>query len=191
MNILDIMEETEDPRQESKVKHKLNTLIFVTVCGVLSSCESWQDLSDYCYYRKKWLSKYVDLSNGIPSPSTFRRIFTLLDPSYIENLLRTHASEIIARGSKDGKQISIDGKSLRGSKSRTVSCLHSVSAVCSENGIVLSEEKVGDKSNEINAIPFLTAIISEDKFREVLEDFKGEIKKRFRKVKKYSSLLKI
>ena len=53
MNILDIMEETEDPRQESKVKHKLNTLIFVTVCGVLSSCESWQDLSDYCYYRKK------------------------------------------------------------------------------------------------------------------------------------------
>ena len=43
----------------------------------------------------------------------------------------------------------------------------------------------------VNIELFCTAIISEDKFHEVLRDFKEEIKKRFRKVKKYSSLLKI
>lgn len=154
MKILEMLAEISDPRMEGKVQHKLSTIIFGALCGVLSGCESWNDIEDYCYAKKSWLSKYVNLENGVPSSYTFRRLFTLLNPDIVENLLRAHAQEIVAKG-KASEQIAVDGKALRGSKKLDLRCLHSVSAWCHENGLVLGEVQTEDKSNEIAAIPVL------------------------------------
>ena len=78
-----------------KVQHNLSTIIFVALCGILSGCEDWKDISDYCRIKKDWLSQYICLKNGVPSSDTFRRVFTHLAPDNIENLLRTHAAEIV------------------------------------------------------------------------------------------------
>ena len=72
----------------------------------------------------------------------------------IEALLRDNAKEIINKGKKV-EQIAIDGKAIRGSKKSKSACLQSVSAWCNENNIVLAEEAVEQKSNEIKAIPIL------------------------------------
>ena len=154
MKILTRIEEIADPRMVGKVRHKLSTIIFVTLCGILSGCEDWNDIRDYCKVKKEWLSQYVCLKNGVPSSYTFRRVFTLLSPDNIENLLRTHAAEIV-RDKNPSDQIAVDGKALRGSKTPNSQCLHSVSAWCHENGLVLGEEQVASKSNEIIAIPLL------------------------------------
>lgn len=154
MRVLDLIEDIADPRMEGKVRHNLSTIIFVALCGVLSGCESWSDIADYCIIKKDWLSKYVKLDNGIPSSYTFRRLFTLLDPNIMEELLRTHASDIVNDG-KPSDQIAIDGKALRGSKRLNPRCLNSISAWCQENNIVLGERETDSKSNEITAIPLL------------------------------------
>jgi predicted transposase YbfD/YdcC len=59
------------------------------------------------------------------------------------------------------KHIAIDGKMLRRSHDRATdkAALHMVSAWSSENGIVLGQEKVRDKSNEIIAIPELLELL--------------------------------
>lgn len=144
----------EDPRMLGKVSHNLSTIIFVSLCGVLCGCESWNDLRDYCEAKRQWLSQYVKFPNGIPSSDTFRRVFTLLNPNTVELLLRTHASDIV-NDHKSSNQISIDGKALRGSKRVDLQCLYSVSAWCNENGLVLGEQQTEAKSNEITAIPLL------------------------------------
>jgi predicted transposase YbfD/YdcC len=54
-----------------------------------------------------------------------------------------------------GQNVAIDGKSLRGSAAGGQSPVHMVSAFATELGIVLGQEKVADKSNEITAIPAL------------------------------------
>ena len=95
MKILTSIEEIIDPRMIGKVQHNLSTIIFVALCGILSGCEDWKDIRDYCRIKKDWLSRYICLKNGIPSSDTFRRVFTLLAPDNIENLLRTHAAEIV------------------------------------------------------------------------------------------------
>ncbi|HEV2601207.1 MAG TPA: ISAs1 family transposase [Candidatus Babeliales bacterium] len=154
MRILEMIEDISDPRMEGKVRHKLSTIIFVALCGVLCGCESWNDMRDYCKAKKNWLSQYVSLANGIPSGYTFRRVFTLLNPDSVEYLLRTHAAEIVNKG-KASEQIAIDGKALRGSKRLDIQCLHSVSAWCHENGLILAERQTESKSNEITAIPLL------------------------------------
>ena len=155
MNIPELIDARPDPRQEGKVKHKLSSIIFVTLCGILSNCESWSDISAYCEIKYEWLSQYVDLSNGVPSEWTFRRTLTILEPDYIESLLREHARLIISKSGKETKQVAVDGKSLRGSRNRELQCIQSISAWCSENSLVLAEEKIEEKSNEIAAIPFL------------------------------------
>jgi len=124
MSILELIKELPDPRMEGKVVHKISSIIFVALCGILSNCESWSDIEDYGKIKKKWLETYVDLSNGIPSEWTFRKIFTLLDPEHMERLLRSNAAAIVGTG-KRSEQIAIDGKALRGSSRQEVKCLHS------------------------------------------------------------------
>ena len=157
MNLIEYLDEIEDPRQNWKVEHNLSAIIFVTLCAILCGAESWLDISDYCKSKHEMLRKFVNLDNGIPSQYTFRRLFVLLDPACIELLLRTHASEIVNKESKNG--ISIDGKAIRGSKRHDLKCLYSVTAFCHEQGLVLAEMGVDIKSNEITAIPLLLDLL--------------------------------
>lgn len=57
----------------------------------------------------------------------------------------------------DGEIINIDGKCLRGSKASNQSAIYMVSAWASQNQLVLGQQKVDEKSNEITAIPKLLA----------------------------------
>lgn len=52
------------------------------------------------------------LSNGVPSHDTFSRVFSLLEPATLEKCLSDYRKDILAVLSE--KQITIDGKKLRG-----------------------------------------------------------------------------
>jgi len=158
MNLIDLAKEIPDPRDHYKIKHNLSTIVFVTLCGVLCGAESWSDISLFCEAKYAWLSKHVDLSNGVPSAWTFRRIFTLLTPDKLEWLLKTHALNITKNKQVD--HIAIDGKALCGSKRHDLRCLHSISALCHEHGVILAETGVDKKSNEITAIPMLLDMLN-------------------------------
>lgn len=53
---------------------------------------------------------------------------------------------------KEQQHIAIDGKRHRGLKTEEEQ-LHLVGAYAVENGLLISQERVADKSNEITAIP--------------------------------------
>jgi len=81
--------------------------------------------------------------------------FLLCSPQIILKIYYVpHAAETV-EDKKLSDQIAVDGKALRGSKTLNSQCLHSVSAWCHENSLVLGEEQVASKSNEITAIPLL------------------------------------
>ncbi|PHR54197.1 MAG: hypothetical protein COA44_13790, partial [Arcobacter sp.] len=56
MQILTKIEEISDPRMLGKVQHNLSTIIFVALCGILSGCDDWNDIRDYCKVKRAWLS---------------------------------------------------------------------------------------------------------------------------------------
>lgn len=68
--LIDFIDEMPDPRMEGKVQYSLSTVVFITLCGILSGCESWIDIKNYGVMKESWLKKFVDLSNGIPSAWT-------------------------------------------------------------------------------------------------------------------------
>lgn len=61
---------------------------------------------------------------------------------------------------EDSRVIAIDGKTVRGVASKSgFSSLHIVSAFCEKNRLTLCQEIVGEKTNEITAIPALLDLI--------------------------------
>ena len=150
---MDTFGSLEDPRSSRNQLYSLAEILLCTLCAVLCGAEGWQDIEDYGRAKIQFLRQYFDYKNGIPSDDTFRRLYRTLNPVVFENLFRQWV-EGLAKvvGSR---VMAIDGKCSRRSYDGEGNMLHMVSAFCTEARIVLGQDKVDDKSNEITAIPKL------------------------------------
>lgn len=159
-NVIDCLSKVEDPRDPAKVIHPLPTILFISICAIFCGAEGWEDIVSWAESQKKFLSKYVDISKGIPSYSTIRRIFSVINPKNWGEVAK-EAIDCHNLDKKSEDHISIDGKTLRGSKckSKDIRAIQMVSAFSIENNLTLAEVKTDSKSNEIKAIPVLLDLL--------------------------------
>ena len=159
--VLDSLNNFSDPRDPRKISHPLTTILFIAICAIFCGAEGWEDIVTWAETRKEWLSQYVDISNGIPSYSTVRRVFIIVSPSCWGNFIHKKI-DYHHPNKKPEDQIPIDGKSLCGSKcdSKDIRAMQIVHAWSVENGIILQEVKTDSKSNEITAIPLLLDLLN-------------------------------
>jgi hypothetical protein len=145
----------KDPRCSGKIEHRLLDILVIAVCAVIACAESWDDIALYGRSKLAWLRTFLELPNGIPSHDTFRRVFMLIDPDAFEAGFTAWVSSLMAGFERE--VVAIDGKTIRRSfdHGREQSPLHVVSAWASEQGLVLGQRCVDDKSNEITAVPEL------------------------------------
>jgi predicted transposase YbfD/YdcC len=147
-------ENVEDPRQFGKVDHPLINIIFITICAVLCGADSWVAIVEFGTAQKEWLSQYINLKHGIPSHDTFGKTFALIDREQFSDGFTNwiQAVSTLVKG-----VIAIDGKQVRRSYDKHMGkkAIHMVSAWGEANGLVLGQQKVDEKSNEITAIPLL------------------------------------
>jgi predicted transposase YbfD/YdcC len=127
----------------------LLTALSAAICGA----EGWQDVEDFGKMKKDYLKRLLPYKNGIPSDDTFRRFFRGLDVEQFKELFRKWVQTI--QSLVQDRVIAIDGKAVRHSFDEETSMLHMVSAFCTEERLVLAQEKVGQKTNEITVIPKL------------------------------------
>ena len=75
-----------DERQAGKVQHKLAEIIVMVICAVISGCDVWEDIADFCRVKEEWLRKEIglELRNGVPSHDTMQRIFEMMNPKEFE-----------------------------------------------------------------------------------------------------------
>lgn len=148
-----------DPRQKGKIEHKLQDIITIALCAVISGADTWPDIYEYGMAKRVWLETFLQLPNGIPSDDTFRRVFILIDQDAFENCFISWVTAV--ETVTEGQVIAIDGKTNRGSHDRISgkSPIHVVSAWASENRITLGQVKTEEKSNEITAIPELLNLL--------------------------------
>lgn len=149
----------DDPRCSGKVEHRLIDILVIAICAVVAGAESWEDIALYGRSKVEWLSTFLTLSNGIPSHDTFRRVFMLIDTGRFEACFEAWARSF---GASLGREVvAIDGKTIRGSfdRGREQGPLHVISAWACDRGLVLGQRQVGEKSNEITAIPALLDVL--------------------------------
>jgi len=128
-------------------------IFFITLCGVISGADGWVAISEYGKAKEEWFKEVLGLENGIPSHDTLGNVFGMIDIEQFERCFISWVNDL--QELSEGEVISLDGKCLRGSKDEDKSAIYMVSAWASENKLVLGQQKVDEKSNEITAIPKL------------------------------------
>ena len=158
-SIMDHFSELVDPRLGRNRRHKLIDIVVLTVCAVISGCETWEDIEDYGEFKVDWLKRFLELPNGIPSHDTIRRLFIRLDPHELQRCFFSWVEAVLEQ--TEGDVVAIDGKTLRRSGDNASSKLpiHMVGAWAAENGMVLGQQQTSEHSNEITAIPALLDLL--------------------------------
>ena len=141
------MSEIEDPRHPSYVKYALADILIIVMCGVLSGLDTLGDLVIYAKSKREFLSKEFGIES-IPSKATFARVLSIVDGKktgdVILDILRT-------RFGTAGEVIAVDGKTICSTTKPDTphSALQILSAYVTGNGVVLAQEAIHEKTNEI------------------------------------------
>jgi predicted transposase YbfD/YdcC len=148
----------EDPRGDNK-RHLLLDIIVIAICAAICGADTWTDVELFGQSKEQWFRRFLELPHGIPSHDTFGRVFALLDPEQFQARFRDWIAAVEER--TGGEIIALDGKQLRRShdKAEGKKAIYMVSAWASENSLVLGQQKVDDRSNEITAVPQLLEIL--------------------------------
>ena len=147
------LNELDDPRSKQGRSFSLAEIFFLLLCAQICGFESLREYEAYGEMKVELLRQFLPYKHGSPSKSTICRVLSLFEPGSLELLLMDWTALIIGK-SKD-RHIAVDGKTHCGFKKEGGETLHLVHAYGVESGLVLGQEKVGDKTNEITAIPKL------------------------------------
>jgi predicted transposase YbfD/YdcC len=153
-------EGVEDPRTGNAKEHLLIDIIVIAIMAVICGADSWVEIEEFGKAKQEWLESFLELPNGIPSHDTFGRVFSLLDPEQFQAGFRSWIGEVMKN--TEGEVIAIDGKTLRRSHDQGIgkAAITMVSAWATGQQLVLGQEKVDSKSNEITAIPKLLELLN-------------------------------
>lgn len=147
-----------DPRIDRCKLHKLTDILFLTLCAVMSGCDTWDEIGDYGHEKHSWLKGFIELAAGIPSHDTINRLFAALDPDAFQRCFLNWVEAVSIQ--TGGQIIAIDGKRLcRSGLEGKKAVVHLVEAWSGANNIMLGEVRCADKSNEITAIPTLLDLL--------------------------------
>jgi predicted transposase YbfD/YdcC len=140
-----------DPRREHRRLHSLWDIIGLTLCATICGCDTIAEIHKYGVKKFDFLTTFLDFENGVPSHDTIGRVFSLLDPVKFRECFASWTASLAQAVA--GRVIAIDGKTLRRAHAKDQKPLHLVSAFAAEHRLVLSQQAVAEKSNEITAIP--------------------------------------
>jgi predicted transposase YbfD/YdcC len=139
-------------------RHPLLSIITITILAVLCGADDWTEVELFGRSKQEWLKTFLELPHGIPSHDTFGRVLRALDPEAFRGSFRSWVQTLCQ---KIEGVVAIDGKTVRRSKDEALgkAAIHRVNVWAVESGLVLAQDKVDDKTNEITVIPTLLKLL--------------------------------
>ena len=148
-----------DYRQKGKVAYPLDEVLLLLLAAALAGAEAVADIARFGRAKLSFLRRFRPFANGTPSHDQLGIILAKLDPVAFQ---RCFAAWTAALTNTSAEVIAIDGKTVRRSyqKKGAEEPIHVVSAFAARQRMVLGQTRVGDKSNEIVAIPALLELLA-------------------------------
>ena len=160
---IDYFSGLQDPRQAGKVLFPLGEIMLLVLCGVLAGAEGFVEIVRWGEINLDFLRRFLPYEKGIPSHDAVNDLFNALDHDAFSDSFVAWAQSLRAVDEGVGKDdvVAIDGKTSRrtGDARKGRPALHMVSAWASRQQLVLGQEAVADKENEIIAIPRLLKML--------------------------------
>jgi predicted transposase YbfD/YdcC len=149
-----------DPRDNQGKRHKLVDILFISLVAMIAGADDAAAIEEFGEINETWFTQMLALEHGIPSQDTYLRLYAVIDPAQLQATFREWVEQDWRQTRSKG-HIAIDGKTLRRSFDTASGgkAIHMVSAWLSEDGLVLGQQAVAEKSNEITAIPELLRLL--------------------------------
>ena len=149
--LLDLLAQVPDPRKRRGRRHALSGLLAVGIAAVVAGSRSFAAIGQWAADAGTEVLAVLGAARGPAEESTFRRAFTLVSADALDQVL---GAWLYTRAVQAGGRlvIAVDGKTVRGAKSRSGKAPHLVAALAHGIGAVLGQVAVDEKSNEIPAV---------------------------------------
>jgi DDE family transposase len=150
----------EDPRDVRRIAHPLPEVLLLVVCGTLADCDDYDHIAAWGEAHLDFLRRHLPYKHGVPGGRWLTILMNRINPA----LFSAAFTAWVREAWPDRPEfVAIDGKTSRRSHDRTaaVGPIHRVSAFASTSRLVLGQEAVADKSNELTAIPALLERLAE------------------------------
>jgi predicted transposase YbfD/YdcC len=134
--------------------YPLPEVLLLVVCATIAGCDDYDEIAAWGEARLAFLRRFLPYHWGVPCEDWLRVVMNRIDPDLFAACFRAWAAEL-SPGAE--ALIALDGKTSRRTHDRRRGhpALHLVSAWATSQRLVLGQEAVADKSNEITAIPRL------------------------------------
>ena len=154
ISLLDHFSALRDPRQAWKVLYPLPEILLLVLAATLAGADDFVEARLWGRQHLAFLRRFLPYRHGIPSHDTLGDVVNALDPGLFKTCFVTWVAQL---REAEPDIVAIDGKTSRRSHARSKGRepLHLVSAWASRQRLVLGQEAVAGKSNEITAIPLL------------------------------------
>lgn len=155
----------EDPREPWRVAHPLAEVLLLVVCATMADCDDFDAIAAWGEAHLAFLRRYLPYYHGVPGGRWLTLLMNRIDPALFSAAFTAWVSETWPNRPDF---VAIDGKTSRRSHDRAENKapLHLVSAFATTSRLVLGQEAVESKTNELAAIPVLIDRLAE---REALK----------------------
>ncbi|MGZ3361981.1 MAG: ISAs1 family transposase [Xanthobacteraceae bacterium] len=152
--LLDHFAVIEDPREPWRVAHPLPEVLLLAVCGTVADCDDYEGIAAWGKAHLAFLRGFLPYHHGVPGARWLTILMNRIDPHLFSAAFMAWVRETWPERLD---LVAIDGKTSRRSHDRSAdkAPLHLVSAFATTSRLVLGQEAVADKTNEITAIPLL------------------------------------
>jgi predicted transposase YbfD/YdcC len=150
--LLDHFAQVEDPRDVRRILHPLPEILFLVVCGTIADCDDYEDIAAWGAAHLGFLRRHLPYAHGVPGERWLTILMNRINPALFA---AAFADWVRESWPEKADLVAIDGKTSRRSHDRRAGAapLHLVSAFATTARLVLAQEAVPDKANELAAIP--------------------------------------
>lgn len=159
--LLDHLSGIEDVRAPHRVAYPLAEIMLLAVCGTIADCDDYDAIADWGEEHLEFLRRLLPFHHGVPCGRWLTIMMNRINPALFSACF---SDWVRACWPGHPDLVAIDGKTLRRSHDRGAErpALHMISAFATTSGLVLGQEAVSEKSNELSAIPVLLERLAAD-----------------------------
>lgn len=153
--LLDVLAGVTDPRARRGVRHRLVTILAVSICAVTAGARSLVAIAEWAADLPAEVADALALGTRPPCESTIRRVLGRVDGDGLDLVLSTWIGAQLP-GDQGRRAVAVDGKTVRGARTTTGTgepggpARHLLAVLDHDARVVLGQVEVNGKSSEIH-----------------------------------------
>ena len=161
--LIEVFSEIVDVRKARGKRHPLSAILALSCCAMLCGYRSYSAIAEWGRNYGSEITQALGFTHNTPCAATLHTIFRCIDREALEAKVGIWAESVVAHAPATPETpetaIAVDGNRLRGSKKEGAPETHLLSVVAHRLGLMLTQQAVTAKTNEIKEVEIVLSQI--------------------------------